>query len=150
MLNVSVLCHLNNELIYFLLSAFTYYISGEVCFFDKFLHYMVFVVSYHFVLGLPVLRKSDLTLFPASSIEMFLSGSCSSSLIVCANSTICLSMSLLESFFRQFLSCSFPSLSFAISSSFLLDILDQYGCLTFNIFCESFHLKCVKFVSVSS
>ena len=92
------------------------------------------VVSYHFVLGLPVLRKSDLTLFPASSIEIFLSGSCSSSLIVCANHTICLPISLLESFLRQFLSCSLPSFSFAISRSFLLDTLDQYGCLTFRIF----------------
>ena len=91
-------------------------------------------VSYHFVLGLPVLRKSDLTLFPISSIATLLSGSWSSSLIVRANRTICLSISLLDSFVRQLLSCSFPSLSFAISSNFLLDILDQYVCLTFNIF----------------
>ena len=41
MLNVSVLSHLDHELVYFLLSAFVYYISGEVSLFDKFLYYMV-------------------------------------------------------------------------------------------------------------
>ena len=96
------------------------------------------VVSYHFVLGLPVLRKYDLTLPPVSSTEILLSGSCSSSLLVCASKAVCFSMSLFESLFKQFLSCSFLSLSFAISSSFLLDTLDQQGCLIL-IFSQTSH-----------
>ena len=41
LLNVSVLCHLNYELIYFLFNVFIYYVSGEVSFFYEFLYYMV-------------------------------------------------------------------------------------------------------------
>ena len=73
------------------------------------------VVSCHFVLGLPALLKSALTLDPFSFIEIFFIGSSSLPLSMCAYSVICFLISLCESLC---ISLSFlSSFSFAIRSN---------------------------------
>ena len=95
----SILCSAHSCMMWFISSLVMTLVGscGSIPSVVSWIIILFLTVSCHFVLGLPALLKSALTLDPFSFIEIFFIGSSSLSLSMCAYSVICFLINLCES-----------------------------------------------------